>query len=206
MGVSGGPRLAVWMTAGCEFLSKQYQVYSSILTQIFLALIPITLSLYFWKINIHWNYYFYGCLTISIIVSILSFFIPESPRWLVSKNRSKEAKEILNKIAEINSKEKIPEHLDIVEDKLVLKDSTEEIVVDHTNSSPLKILWNNKIHRYNLMLVNLFWLLACFMNYIMNFYVKYIKNRKHIYTFHLSWCCRISIEGNIYNFYEVFFI
>ena len=44
-----------------------------------------------------------------------------------------------------------------------------------TGGSPLKILWGNTIHRYNLMLVTSFWFFSSIINYIMNFYIKYIK-------------------------------
>jgi hypothetical protein len=60
-----------------------------------------------------------------VINSVNYFFIPESPRWLVGKNRSEEAKVILNQLAEKNNKAPISDFNQIVNDKLVIDENHE---------------------------------------------------------------------------------
>ncbi|XP_071956990.1 solute carrier family 22 member 1-like [Antedon mediterranea] len=57
-----------------------------------------------------------------VFVPFLSifFFIPESPRWLILKDRKEEAKRVLQQIAKVNKKKKIPdETLELLEDNEV---------------------------------------------------------------------------------------
>jgi len=46
------------------------------------------------------------CLSCAVLVQIpIWFFVPESPRWLISKNRQEEAKKLILKLAKINKKQ-----------------------------------------------------------------------------------------------------
>ena len=56
-----------------------------------------------WNIDFGWRYMFGSGLIPSVIFIALLFFVPESPRWLVSKNRIIEAEEVFVKINGINS-------------------------------------------------------------------------------------------------------
>ena len=49
------------------------------------------------------HYWMHVCIDLSTCVSFISV-IPESPRWLVAKGHTEEAKKILKKIAEVNGK------------------------------------------------------------------------------------------------------
>ena len=197
LGIVGSVRIASWMTAGSEFLPKENQIYSSIVWQVDLSLITISLALYFWFVNINWIYYFYVALAISVSTCFMSLFIPESPRWLVGTKKSKEAKEILNRIAAFNSKEQLPEDLEIIDDKLVVIGSKEVITTDHKSStvSPFKILLSNHIFRYNLVFVSLLWLIGCLMNHIVNYYIKYIKTESIFAIFIISGTADIISKG-----------
>lgn len=195
LGIAGSVRIASWMTAGSEFLSKENRIYSSITCQLLMSWISITLAWYFWFVSNQWVYYYYVVLAISVITAILCFLIPESPRWLVSVKREKEAKEILNKIARFNSKEQLPEDIELVNDILVVKGSTEKITQDDNTKSPFKILWSNRILRYNLIFVCFLWLIGCLMNHFINYYIKYIKTESIFAIFLIAGTADIISKG-----------
>lgn len=98
-GFIGSMRCSVSYTSGCEWLPKSKQIYSSMITQMINACVPLLLAVYFWKISKHWIYFYDFTLILAIIGTILWFFIPESPRWLVSEDRNDDAKKIINDIA-----------------------------------------------------------------------------------------------------------
>ena len=50
------------------------------------------------NINTGWRYMFWSELIPSSLFFVLLFFVPQSPRWLMTKNREKEAKAVLQKI------------------------------------------------------------------------------------------------------------
>lgn len=175
-GFVGAVRWSVSYTTGCEFLLKKHQIYSSAITQMINAWVPMFLAIYFWKITKHWIYFYYFTLSICIINCILVFYIPESPRWLVSQERYKDAKDSLNEVAKINSKPML--QYDVInQDNKSLSDNEDssKSLVAMYQAHPLTTIWTHHTHRMNLFLAVLFWFLACVMNYIMNFYVKYIK-------------------------------
>ena len=107
------------------------------------ACIPLWLSIYFWRITKYWIYFYYVSLVIWGVNCILWFLIPESPRWLVSKQRSNEAKSILNKIAIINSKEQIQPDKTIVDDKVYIRTNNTKVVIDNTFKIVSLILLSN---------------------------------------------------------------
>ena len=138
------------------------------------AWVPMMLSLYFWKITDYWAYFFYSTLTLWILNWVHSFFIPESPRWLVSQKQEEEAITVLNKIARINRKEMISPHgLEIIENEEVNYEYQPEYQKEIVKS-PLTQIWTSRKDRYNLIVTAMFWFVSWIMNYIMNFYIKYV--------------------------------
>ncbi|CAI2368137.1 unnamed protein product [Moneuplotes crassus] len=173
-GFIGAVRCSVSFTTGCEFLQKKYQIWSSSICQIINACVPMLLSLYFWKITDYWAYFFYSTLTICILNCLNSFFIPESPRWLFSQQRDQEAVDILNEIARMNNKDPI-----FLNDVEIIEGNSHhsKLLPDDQNQvkgSPLTQIWTSRKDRYNLIVTAMFWLASCIMNYIMNFYIKYV--------------------------------
>jgi hypothetical protein len=61
-----------------------------------------------------------------------------------------------------------------LKNKSDFEDSNKSFIAVY-KSHPLTTIWTNPTHRMNLFLAVIFWFLACVMNYIMNFYIKYIK-------------------------------
>lgn len=50
----------------------------------------------------YWKHYYIAAITISVLAWFCAMFIPESPRWLKSKNFYDEAKASLETIARVN--------------------------------------------------------------------------------------------------------
>ena len=59
-------------------------------------------TIYFWKISKHWFWYCLVGYVWQVISVVLLFFMPESPRWLVSVGRLSEAKVAFETIAKWN--------------------------------------------------------------------------------------------------------
>ena len=124
-----------------NFCKNKHQIYSSAITQMADAWIPLILAIYFWHLTKDWIYFYYFSLSIWVIAWILWLFIPESPRWLVSKQRSDEAKTILNKIAKINSKDQISPEKIIIDDKIYIMSKNIKIEIDNTITMFYYKLW-----------------------------------------------------------------
>ncbi|KAK3098634.1 hypothetical protein FSP39_021403 [Pinctada imbricata] len=70
-----------------------------------------------------WRYIIIAMATPVALTFILWWFIPESPRWLASRGRLKEAKVILQRAAEVNET-KVPEKVDVMVENTSEKQET----------------------------------------------------------------------------------
>lgn len=68
-----------------------------------------------WNISTGWRYMFGSGVIPSVIFLIMLFFVPESPRWLASKERWNEAEDILTKV---NGKQKAQQELSEIKETL----------------------------------------------------------------------------------------
>ncbi|BDD01777.1 sugar porter family MFS transporter [Persicobacter psychrovividus] len=87
-----------------------------------------------WNVNMGWRYMF-GSETIpALAFFIMLFFVPESPRWLVMKNRDEQASQVLQKIGDVSLiSAKIAEIRDSLSDK-----AGKKIRVNYRN---MKVVW-----------------------------------------------------------------
>ncbi|KAK7497283.1 hypothetical protein BaRGS_00011577 [Batillaria attramentaria] len=86
-----------------ELLGTRYRRYSSIVAVIadIFAMLAATLFAYLLR---HWQHFQASLASLTIFLFIAYFFIPESPRWLVSKGRHEEAQKVLEVVARINGR------------------------------------------------------------------------------------------------------
>jgi SP family arabinose:H+ symporter-like MFS transporter len=74
-----------------------------------------------WNISTGWRWMFGSGVIPSIIFLIMLFFVPESPRWLASKERWNEAEDIL---AKVNGQKKAKQELDEIKETLNIEVGT----------------------------------------------------------------------------------
>ena len=63
---------------------------------------PILFAFLFMTISDNWRHYYYAGVLVGSVSWILSFFIPESPLFLIAQNRFDEAREVIEKIGRVN--------------------------------------------------------------------------------------------------------
>ncbi|KAK2176140.1 hypothetical protein NP493_680g00020 [Ridgeia piscesae] len=110
-----------------EIIGPKYRVSTGIMVQLWFAvgLMILPLAAYFVRDHVHLQWLM--AMT-PVLMVIYAFFIPESPRWLVSQGRDDEAREILSRTAKFNKKE-LPYLLD-------LHDNRAQVKVDDSTNSP----------------------------------------------------------------------
>jgi MFS family permease len=101
--------------------SKNFMNYLFLISE---ACTPMLLgSTYFYLHGKEWKHLFLLSLILAPLGTILLFFIPKSPRYLLSINKEEEAKAELKAIAKFNSKT-LPYNFDLVSQN---SDSTENL-------------------------------------------------------------------------------
>jgi SP family arabinose:H+ symporter-like MFS transporter len=74
-----------------------------------------------WNVSTGWRYMFGSGIIPSVIFLIMLFFVPESPRWLASKEKWNEAEDIL---AKVNGKQKAQQELSEIKETLHVETGT----------------------------------------------------------------------------------
>ena len=96
-----------------ECVPSKYVSLAGTLLVVWDSAISYWLTLYFRYISTHGPYIFWFALLINTAVLIVTFWIPESPKWLAANGQIGEAKRSLRKIAKYNGvKDFVLESLD----------------------------------------------------------------------------------------------
>ena len=113
-----GVMIAIWFLFGAlssvrmnigyvylmEMLPEKWQTPITSIWNVQEAFIYVLATLYFWKISTHWFYFVVIGLGFNIISVVLLFFLPESPRYLVTVKKFDEAKAAFEVMARFNRK------------------------------------------------------------------------------------------------------
>ena len=87
-----------------EFFPKESRPIVGSCQGILRGLIALALALYFWKINKNWIFIMAFAWLLQLFAVVSSFFVPESPRWLLAKGMRNELFEVVNRMASSNGK------------------------------------------------------------------------------------------------------
>ncbi|RUS81085.1 hypothetical protein EGW08_011171 [Elysia chlorotica] len=88
---------------GIEFLTKQQRSLLSIYSRVIFGVADLYMSLMAYLLK-DWQYLLLAIAWPSIVAVFMCWIMPESPRWLMSKNKLEKAEEQLKRIAKINGK------------------------------------------------------------------------------------------------------
>lgn len=86
-----------------EFISPKYRSTSAILFNLGFPLSELLIDCLAFFVR-KWRYLQIYATIPCLVICPLLFLLPRSPRWLVAKNREKEAEQVLKKISELNGK------------------------------------------------------------------------------------------------------
>jgi len=129
-----------------EITSQKWRSFMGIMTQMGFAIGVISLSGFAYKWR-NWRNLQIAISFVPIPFILFWFFVPESPRWLFSKNKNKKAVKICEKIAEKNDK-KLSENIweRSIQSGSLLKKNTSE----NQNYSPIVLFKKAKIRKTTL--------------------------------------------------------
>ncbi|KAK7497284.1 hypothetical protein BaRGS_00011578 [Batillaria attramentaria] len=86
-----------------EILGTRYRRYASIASKCAISFAMLTGTLFAYLLR-DWQHFQAALASPAILLFIGYFFIPESPRWLVSKGRHEEAQKVLEVVARVNGR------------------------------------------------------------------------------------------------------
>jgi len=85
-----------------EFFKYSEIAYIGSLISFYQGIAIIFMAVYFWKISKDWIYYHYVTIALQIYGTITTFFVPESPKWLIETGNHEDLFTILSDIAKSN--------------------------------------------------------------------------------------------------------
>ncbi|CDW80967.1 organic cation [Stylonychia lemnae] len=129
--------------------------------------------------------------------ALISFTLPESPKFLISVKKYKEARQALNTIAEKNGKKKLSLYNELIKDEIMMNRRRRlmSVQIDEFRKSPGNNVQNktaesvksqklpnhsiynliqNRLYLLNLVLMSITWASSTFTYYMVGFYIKYI--------------------------------
>lgn len=89
------------LISATELVGPKYRVISSAVSSSMFAVGQVTLGLIAWLIN-PWRYLIIALHVPCFLILSYYWFLPESVRWLLSKNKYEEAVKILENVARVN--------------------------------------------------------------------------------------------------------
>ena len=102
LGISIAARYYVGYTYNVEMCPKPQQIWVSVFQFIMESVVSLLICVYFEWISKNWVPLMYPDLALTFIGFMYVFFMPETPRFLVSTKRFDEARVVFAKIARIN--------------------------------------------------------------------------------------------------------
>lgn len=105
MGMLSSIRVNVGYVYMMELTPKSWHTSVSSFWNIVEGLIYVLASLYFWKINKYWLYFVAIGYCLQIYSAVMSWTLPESPRFLIETENLDRAKQSLEQIAKVNRRE-----------------------------------------------------------------------------------------------------
>lgn len=180
-GMSNSIRINIGYVFLVEMMPKKAQTSVTSLWNTQEALIYVFATFYFWKISQHWFWYCFIGYIWQILSVLLLYFIPESPRYLVSIGKLSEAKSAFETIAKWNrttlvwEEEKYAKPTKARDSSKFATSAGEGQVHDSENGSikaeesvvpPFSFYWKQRKYAVNLMLMSLVWLATSFGYYL----------------------------------------
>ncbi|CDW88264.1 organic cation [Stylonychia lemnae] len=181
-------RLNLSFIYGSEVFKEQHASIMGSLSLCMDSFTMIIASVYFKYISKDWSYLYYFFFSICCIPLIISYFMPESPRYLLQKRLFNDARASFNKIAQINRKQPLSTNdkfwSEIQVDKLDVsnKNNTLSTIAysDSTrpakgiNQSALSDVLSVKKYQINYGALLLAWCASSYSYYMIGFYLKYV--------------------------------
>jgi OCT family organic cation transporter-like MFS transporter 4/5 len=161
-----------------ELLPTKQQTAVGTLLQVVNGSVSIIACFYFYFISKYWLWFEIFGFSTNVVVVVWLFWVPQSPKWLMSKKRYKEAKEVLKYIAMINNDGgMVKEQIEAKVEGMVLQGEREDPNSNNEEkrlNGSLKDLIKIRRHVINLAILALVWTASAFNYYLINFLLKSI--------------------------------
>lgn len=103
-GLTTTTRIIVGFTYLTEMFPKKRQVVAVTINLVENSTVYILGTIYFWQVSRNWFYFVLFGYIVSVTTCLMSFFVPESPRFLLAHGKLEETKKAINLIAKFNFK------------------------------------------------------------------------------------------------------
>lgn len=100
VGVASGGILSITAVYTLEIVGPQYREIAGTLPLMPDAIAEATLAVFAYLAPT-WNVYLLGYSGVSLVILILMFFLPETPRWLIANGKADGAVDLMTKAAKL---------------------------------------------------------------------------------------------------------